>query len=146
MVLGLATVALVWMGLVPLFFDRRSPDERAIEDTVDAFVGAVGHDGDTACLQLSREAQTQLMRRRGASSCQRAAESSAPADTSSFDFHAIRFAPDDKRARVPTKRDEFGVPERFACLGRRSLPSCSIPLEEGDGRWRITTLEWYFAQ
>ena len=135
------------MGLVPGC--GSSPNERAVEDTVNTFVNAtLDEDYETACLQLSREAQAQLIRHAHAKSCTSAAYWAA--DTSEedpavlYDFTEVRFGPDGRSARVPPlidteafedlTQDKFGI--------RKVYPP--IPLEQGDGRWRITKLDWYF--
>lgn len=120
-----------------------SPNERAVENTVQTFVDAIGHDGERACLQLSREAQAELKRHEDASSCELAAEGVSQPAVFWADFDAIRFGPDNESARVPSAID----PEDFAeDLGVESLGFTfpPIPLEEGDGRWRITRLDWFF--
>ena len=121
-----------------------SPNERAIENTVDTFVDAIGHDGERACLQLSREAQAELKRLEDASSCELAAESFSQPVVVMADFDAIRFGPDNESAIVPSGID----PEEFPQLRLGSTGFADIfppiPLEEGDGRWRITGLDWFF--
>ncbi len=129
-----------------------SSEERAVEDTVAAFLNALGRDGEGVCLRLSREAQAKLMRREDSSSCERAAESTDrpdPADLLLYDFGEIRFfGRGNKSAHVPfildseEMEDLLGRPPEFEL--REAFPP--IPLEEGDGQWRITRLDWHFEQ
>lgn len=113
-----------------------SADEQAVKDTVDAFSEAIAdNDGQQACLLLSEQAQAQLMRRRHAPSCQSAAEQTVVKHANWYDFDAVRFGSGHKSALVPVL-----VPEGKYGLGL--LPP--ITLEQGDGRWVITDLDWYF--
>jgi hypothetical protein len=134
-----------------------SADERAVEDTVYTFVDAIGDDGEKTCLQLSREAQARLMRHQDKASCERAAESATRPDIADYDFGAIRFGPGNESARVPSilspeyleeaVGDIEGLEEDLGHLGiSYSALFPPIPLEEGDSRWRITGLDWYFGQ
>jgi hypothetical protein len=131
--LGIGVGLGLLMSLSP-YADERRVDDPA-EDTVRAFLAAAGHDGKKACLQLSREAQDELKRREDTATCEHAADSTVPhPDTASqFDFGAIRFAPDEESARIPSASEV-----------RSEQALSPIPLEGGDGHWRITELDWYF--
>ena len=111
--------------------------------------------GEKACLQLSREAQASLMRHEDKGSCARAAESAARPDITDYDLGATRFGPDNKSARVPSIMSPEYLEDVVGDLDLEELapPGISysalfppIPLEEGDGHWRITGLDWYLDQ
>ena len=143
--LVLATVAAGFAGL-GLASLRPSEDELAVERTVDAFLSAVGHNGAKACLRLTREAQARLTKRAHERSCPRAAERTVPAESSlvsaaEYDFGAIRWGPDHDWARVPSVVSD--LPDLPAGLFGQDL-FAPIYLEQGDGRWAIASLEWYF--
>jgi hypothetical protein len=142
----IVVVALVVVGAGGLVFSRTggSSDERAVEATVVRFLGAIGHDGEEACLQLSREAQAELKRHEDSNSCERAAESvGQPEAVYLFDFNEIRFGPENESARVPSQFDDVLEGVSTESVGVKGVFP-PIPLEEGDGRWRITSLDWYF--
>ena len=84
--------------------------------------------------------RAELKRLEDASSCELAAESLSQPVVVMADFDAIRFGPDNESAIVPSGID----PEDFG-IESTSIADIfpPIPLEEGDGRWRITELDWF---
>ena len=137
--IGITAVIVIAVVALSVAVNPRSSAERDIENTVNAFWdGLSDNDGRSACAVLSREAQAQLMRRQDAASCARAAQLTRSKDVLFFDFGATRFGPDKKWARVPSSFEGEDFPRGLTMTFR------PIPLEHGDGRWRITKLDWYF--
>jgi hypothetical protein len=134
-----AAVASVLVAAV-IVTARPTEDERGVEDTVKAFLSAVGHDGEQACLLLAREAQARLIRRARETSCARAAETTtvdrelASIPGSFYDFDAIHFGAEHRWARVFDTTGEV--------IGRAFFPP--IYLEQGDGHWVIANLGWLY--
>jgi hypothetical protein len=143
----LATLAAIAVGVL-ITRPSDSSDEHAVETTVQTFLDAIGHDGEKACLQLSREAQAELKRHEDANSCERAAESVGQRDVLLFDFNAIRFGPENQSARIPPLFNAEDIEDIVGDVGGESIGLGAlfppIRLEQGDGRWRITRLDWYF--
>jgi hypothetical protein len=137
------TAAAVAVGLL-LAAAHPTKDEQAVRAAVEEFLAAVGHDGEAACLRLSREAQERLIRHEDGTTCARAAENGdlerLALDAVFFDYGAIEFGPEHKWASVPSEfydtGDEFDFGELYPPIG----------LEQADGHWVITSLRWFFEE
>jgi hypothetical protein len=83
-------------------------------------------------------------------SCTRAAERTDFRDAALFDFGAIDFGPDNESPRVPSTLGDMTFDEVALEVGVSPGALGSdylfppIMLEQGDGLWKITELDWYF--